>query len=279
MDLAPRLVLVSALFSAGCAANSGKYAFSADDFDMSYVDSKQGERNLKELDSRVSKQLSGLDTVFTQVTDLTKPLPDPVKKQVCEQTASIKGMVDKQVKGRVMDVCHKSGGDLVKYLASYDVFNVKDANVRYDLIEPLKDDDASAKAINPLIAQANDLLKSSYKVTKQFAVDKALLEIAKKDVKAVKDAHDLTKLAGIGIVTVSIARSSMTCMKDAQGLAPRLQKLADDLQVKIKADPMLALKLGGTVSQVGGVTANLAGVTTDIPGVLGGVSDLLKELN
>jgi hypothetical protein len=268
-------LLLAALVATGCAANSGKYAFSADDFDMAYVDSKRNDATLKELDQRVTKQLSALDTVFGQVAELTRPLPDPVKQQVGQQTASIKGLVDQQVKGRVMDVCHKSGKELVSYLASYDVFT-KGADVHYDLIEPLKADDAAAKDLNPLIAQANDLLKSSYKVTKQFAVDKALLEIAKRDVKAA--AGDPTKLAGVGIVTVSIARSSMTCLKDAQGLVPKLQQLGDNLQAKIKADPMLALKLGGTASQVGGVAAGLASVTTDVPGVLGGVGEVLKAL-
>jgi hypothetical protein len=226
----------------------------------------------------VAKQLSALDGVWGQVADMTKPLPDPVKQQVASQTATIKGLVDKQVKAPVMDACHKNTSALAKYLASYDVFASKAANVSYDLIEPLKADDASAATVNPLIEQANALLKSSYKVTKQFAVDKALLDICKKDVKAVKEQRDMTRLAGIGLVSVSITRSSMTCVKDAQALVPKLQKLADDLQVKIKADPMLALKLGGTVSQVGGAAAGLAGVSADIPAVLGGVSEVLQEL-
>ena len=177
-----------------------------------------------------------------------------------------------------MSVCHDHGQELVTYLATYDVFSAKDSPYRYDLVERLKDTDGKAAELNPLIDEANGLLRSSFRVTKQLVLDRQLLDMARKDLAEFKTSHNATHLVGIGVIAVSVTRSSMACLKEAQTLTPRLQTLAGTFQGRIQADPVCALALGGPTGQLAGAVASLVTVPADVTGLLASASGLLTDV-
>lgn len=269
-------LVAAAIFATGCSGSGAfKNRYASQDFEMAYLeaDDKAADR----LAERVGAEFKAFDAQYARLADLTKPLPGPVAQQVQERLSGIKGTVDGALKGKVLDATRANAAELQQFLKAHNVFAAKDHPYGYNLVDRLTGDDADTKTANALIDEANAVLKEAYKVQATIALAKKLVELSQADVTALKAQPSAGKAAGVGLITVSVTRNTVAALSQASALTPRVQAVLGKATDTLKAQPMLAMKLGGLPGQLGGAAGNLAAVAKDGPELLGGVAALAQE--
>jgi hypothetical protein len=197
-----------------------------------------------------------------------------VADQGTKVVTDISGTTGK-VKDQIKDAVQKNGEAVGAYVSNYNIFEKEGGEIGYDVLEGLDASDADAASVNALIAQANDLLKSTAKVVMALRVETEFLVIAKADQAALSAPKDPAKIAGIGLVGISAVASALTIIREATTLQPQLKTTLDALKEKASSKPTLGFKLSKAVSQTGTALKNLAGAASDAPTLLSGARDVL----
>jgi hypothetical protein len=248
------------VLSTGCATTSFKNHFTADDFGVGYVDSKNTEIKADDLQRKSDAQFGTLDDTLKTASDVFQQLPAPARDAGLKATSEIGKTMNDKVHARVTATIKTKSADVASYLGNYDIFTKGGEQLGYNDLEPLDANDSDAANLNPMIAQANELLKKSAKVSMTLRVQKEFLNIANKDLASMGPKRDPAKMAGIGLIAASATEGTLSSIRDANTLAPQLKLVVEQIKAKTTGKPGLAFKLRTPIASISDAANNMIGV-------------------